>query len=263
MSGESCVGIKIINEVPFFGLGDSLENRLRNVKLRGFSDVRIYENANFEIIDLSLGDIENVLCVPQLNVYKTHLARIDSLYKLFQKQGIDILQLDKAYDFIATSKSGEQTEWTILPPIAEKFFLPATSDGKVDYSNLIGDKLKKKLNEEGLGINLEIKNMNHPLGMSGDVLEINDGSHRVHYGVENNMGSRILVAEGMTPGFPYYAVPQPYSSVGVLEKEDPYAPETKIHVVDAPGHKHLYRLFPSGGIMSGAVRFDPKLKENQ
>lgn len=263
MSDENCVVIEIIKELPFFGQENTLESRLRNVRLRGFPDVRIYENAKFKIIDLSLENIKNVLCVPQLNVYKTHLTRIDSLYELFQEQGIDILQLDKAYDFIATSESGEQTEWTILPPIAEKFFLSATSDGKVDYSNLIGDKLKKKLNEERLGINPETKNIDHPLGMSGDVIEINDGSHRVHYGVENNIGSRILIAEGMTQGFPYYAVPQPYSSVIVLEKEDPYAPETKIHIVDVPGHKHLYRLFPSGGIMSGTVRFDPKLKEKQ
>lgn len=262
MSDEGCVGIRIINEIPFFGLGDSLESRLRNVRLRGFPEVKIYENAKFKIIDLSLWDIKNVLCVPQPNVYKTHLARIDSLYKLFQKQEINILQLDKSYDFIATSKSGEQTEWTILPPIAEKFFLPATSDGKVDYSNLIGDKLKKKLTEEGLEINSEIKNIDHPLEKSGDVIEINDGSHRVHYGVENDIGSRILIAGGMTQGFPYYAVPRPYSSVIVLEQEDPYAPETKIHVIDVPGHKHLYRLFPSGGIMSGTIRFDPKLKEN-
>ena len=70
----------------------------------------------------------------------------------------------------------------------------------------------------------------------------------------------LLVVSGMTPGFPYYAVPQEYSVVRVHDKRDDDAIETKIHVLDSPGHKLLYRLFPSGGIKSGDVRFDPKLK---
>jgi hypothetical protein len=72
----------------------------------------------------------------------------------------------------------------------------------------------------------------------------------------------MLFISGMTEGFPYYAVPQPYSNVTLMEKRDDTLPETKIHIVEAPGHKDLYRLFPSGGIMSGEVRSDPKLKDN-
>ena len=82
---------------------------------------------------------------------------------------------------------------------------------------------------------------------------INDGSHRIHYGFENN-GIIILRASNMTPGFPYYAAPQPYSRVKVVPKRDQAATETKIHVVEEPSHKNLYRLFPSGGIKSGDVR---------
>ena len=42
MSDESCVKIEIVKEIPFFGK-NSLETRLRNVRLKGFPDVKIYE----------------------------------------------------------------------------------------------------------------------------------------------------------------------------------------------------------------------------
>lgn len=259
MSNEICKSIEIIKEFPFFGVGDTLENRLRNVRLRGFPDVKIYENSGFELKKFSSEAIKRHLQTPQLNVYKNHLGRINVLDKLFQEEGIDILHLTKAYDFIATSESGKITEWTMIPPVVERFYLPMTKKGYVDYTNLIGEELRKKLEENGLGINQQVFDMKHPV-YDGQVSEINDGSHRVHFGLLTR-GVTVLIAEGMEIGFPYYAVPQAYSGVKELEKEDPYAPETKIHVVDAPGHKDLYRLFPSGGIMSGTVRFDPKLND--
>jgi len=43
------VSIQITKKIPFFGQGDTIENRLRQVKLRGFPNVRIYENANFAL----------------------------------------------------------------------------------------------------------------------------------------------------------------------------------------------------------------------
>lgn len=259
MSDESCKSIEIVNGIPFFGKGDTLENRLRNVRLRGFPDVRIYENADFEVKRLSSEEIPLFLQTPQLNVYETHLSKIDLLCKLFQNKGIDILHLNKAYDFLATSESNEITEWTMAPPVVERFFI-SNNVGNVDYGKLIGKELMKKLNERKLGINPQIFQMKHPT-KSGWVNEINDGSHRIHHGFELGKGVTILLAKDITSGFPYYAVPQEYSLVNKLEKEDSYASETKIHIIDAPGHKDLYRLFPSGGIKSGAVRFDPKLKD--
>ena len=58
----------------------------------------------------------------------------------------------------------------------------------------------------------------------------------------------------MTSGYPYYAAPQPYSSVNVAQVRDQDGINTKIHVLQDPAHKSLYRLFPSGGIKSGDVR---------
>ncbi len=256
MSEESCVRIEIIKTVPFFGGGDSLENRLRNVRLKGFPEVKIYGNAHFECLFLMPEEIMNSLHTPQPAIYQPHLNRIGSLAELFAKKGIDIMNLENAYDFSAWSESGAETQWTMLPPIVETFSIPRHGDGTFNYSPLIGDELSQALAQNNLGINPEAAMMHTKC--SGKYSLINDGSHRIHYGFQNH-GIKVIRVSGMTPGFPYYAVPQPYSSVNVRDKRDDTAIETKIHVVDSPGHKLLYRLFPSGGIMSGQVRPDKKL----
>ncbi len=259
MTDESCVKIEIVKEIPFFGSGDTLETRLRKVGLRGFPEVKIYKNARFRDMYLSPSLIPQIFHTPQLSVYQTLLDRINSLARLFQQQGIDILDLDQAYDFVATSESGEETNWTMLPPIVERFEIPGREKGKLDYKPLIGPELRKSLEENGLDINPEAHELNHTDKL-GIYSLINDGLHRVHLGLQNK-GIKIIQITGMTSGFPYYAAPQPYSKVELKPVRDDKAVETKIHIVDAPGHKNLYRLFPSGGIMSGEVRSDPKLKE--
>jgi hypothetical protein len=259
MSEKECVGIEIIKEIPFFGEGDSLEGRLRNVTLRGFPDVKIYQDARFEIEFMFPDQIKENLHTPQLRVYRTHLERVGKLRELFLKEGIDILCLDKAYDYVATDSEGEQTEWTMLPPVAEIFSTPQNSEGQMDYNQLIGDEVRQKLKESGLNLNPEVLDLPLP---TGNITLINDGSHRIHYGVENG-GIKILKIRGVTPGFPYYAAPQKYEGVKVFptREEAVNLPETKVHVTEAPGHKDLYRLFPTGGILSGTVRSDKKLEE--
>lgn len=258
MSDETCVKIEIIKAIPFFGEGDSLETRLRNMSLRGFPDVKIYENATFEYKFFNSSQIVNELHTPQLRVYRTHLNKLEQLNKLFLEKRINILNLDYAYDYVAFDSQGNQTEWTILPPVTETFEIPKNSKGQMDYSSLIGSKLSKSLKEKGLGFNQEVLDLPYP--NSGEPLDlINDGSHRIHYGFENS-GIKILNVSGVTPGFPYYAAPQKYK-IKVFNTRDEALtePETKVHIVEAPGHKDLYRLFPSGGIMSGSVRSDKKI----
>jgi len=262
MNDESCIAIKILKEVPFFGKGDTLEKRLRKVSLRGFPEIKIYENSNFEFVFLTPEEIITKLHIPQPSIYMTHLDKINSLAKHFLKQKINIFNLDKAYDFIATSKTGQETEWTMLPPVIERFHIPKTNNGKFNYASLIGEKLSKSLKINDLGINPEISKIEYT-SKTGFFDEINDGSHRVHYGLETGKGIKILIISEMASGFPYYAVPQKYSTVRIHKERDNSAIETKIHVVDSPGHKHLYRLFPSGGIKSGEIRFDPKLGKNE
>jgi dCMP deaminase len=260
MSDENCVSIKIIKKIPFFGEGDSLANRLRKVSLRGFPPVKIYENSEFEPKVMSREEVFSNLQIPQPNVYNEKLKRIEILYKLFIEQGINIFNLDYAYDFIAISESGEETQWTMIPPIVEQFRMPKNYNGTFNYGHLIGEELKKTIQEKGYIINPGIHEINYP--RSDDLFnEINDGSHRIHCAIENGFSIKVIIIKNITFGFPYYAIPFEYSNVKLIEKRDEFEKETKIHIIDPPGHKELYRLFPSGGIMTGEVRSDPKIKD--
>jgi hypothetical protein len=250
--------IEILKEVPFFGEGDSLESRLRKVTLRGFPDVKIYENAQFDFVFLTPEQIKQKLHTPQPSVYRNILDRMGRLAALFQEKGIDIRNLDRGYDFVAFSPSGEVTEWTMIPPIVENFQIPS-ANGMLDYTPLIGERLAQALQKENLGLSPEAARMPHT-AQGGVYNLINDGSHRVHYGYENG-GVKVLIVSKITKGFPYYAAPQPYSSVFIHPERDEKSADTKIHIVQSPGHKHLYRLFPTGGIKSGVNRFDYKLNK--
>lgn len=241
---------------------DELFRRLRNVSLRGFPDVKIYQNAEFEFVYLDSREIETTLHTPQLRVYRhPNLELIAELNELFIKQGIDILDLHNGCDFLAYDETGKTTEWTLIPPVVERFFIPKAFDGRLDYSSLIGEEVKKKLKEEGLTINPEVSSLPYPSD-SGWVNLINDGSHRVHFGFQEG-GINILRISGMKQGFPYYAAPQRYNvSVFETREEALKNPETKVHVLESPAHKDLYRLFPSGGIMSGDVRPDKNARKS-
>jgi hypothetical protein len=256
MSDETVSKIEILKEIPFTGSGDTLTNRLRKVTLRGFANVKIYEDSEFEWVKFSPEDIQNKLYTPQPGVYRDYLHRIDILNELFKEQDINILNLDRAYDFVAISNSGKETEWTILPPIIERFFIDRTNEGFFDYTPLIGDELKELLSKENLILNPELTKLKH-LNDNGIYDLINDGSHRVHYGFENG-GINVLRISGMKRGFPYYAAPQRYDAVQVYNERTRSDIDKKIHILQEPAHKSLYRLFPSGGIKSGDVRNIPK-----
>jgi hypothetical protein len=67
----------------------------------------------------------------------------------------------------------------------------------------------------------------------------------------------MVILSSPQRGFPYYAAPKPYSSVHEeLDSEQ----SDKTHVLTSPGHKLLYRAFPTGGIRNGNVR-PPTSKE--
>ncbi len=257
---ESCIRIDIVKEIPFVGNGDSLVNRLRKVSLKGFPDVKIYKDASFALQTLSSDEIIENLHTPQPHVYRDKLNRVSSLRKLFLEKGIDILHLNNAYDFIAEDNRHVRTNWTMISPVVESFGIPINSRGGFNYTPLIGRRLRAKLTEKELDVNPEVANI--PYTLKEDTCNlINDGSHRIHCGVESKNGIKVIKIAGMVGGFPYYAVPQLYSNIKVIKDRDQKSIETKIHVVEAPGHKDLYRLFPSGGIMSGDVRSDNRLKE--
>jgi hypothetical protein len=262
MTDESCVEIKIVKDIPFFGEGiDSLESRLRKVSLRGFPNVKIYENATFRFEYLNSKAIPQSLHTPQARVYQPNLDRIKSLQELFLAESIDVLNLQMAYDFTATSADGKETEWTMMPPITEEFRIPRSARGTLDYKAIVGDELMAKLKESNLGLNPDALDMPHANTKPLEYFNlVNDGIHRVHFGLQQE-GVLVVTASNITPGFPYYAAPQKYEELKVFPDRAEALKDqtTKVHIVESPGHKELYRLFPSGGIKSGDIRYDPRI----
>lgn len=245
--------IEIIEKISF----NDLCSRLRKVRLRGFPDVKIYENARINIKKLSPQDIKEKIFTPQPTVYQDHLERINSMRKLFLENGIDIYNLNDGYDYIATDSDGNESEWTLIPPVIEMILINHTGSG-LDYSEFLGKELKKLMDDGGHTLNPKLNSLSFP-EFSGRnfVPQICDGSHRIHSGVLENVNQNILLIENIIFGFPYYAAPQPYSTIRVIPTRD--ETELKVHILTDPAHKLLYRSFPTGGIKSGDLR-PPKQK---
>ncbi len=236
-----------------------LDSRLRNVSLRGFPEIKIYGDSDISIREVSSDWINSDLFIPQPSVYrKGFLNRIKKVHELFMEKGINIFHLDRGYDYIAIDSEREETEWTMIPPVIEIVRIDFTQRGRLDYSNLIGEELRRKMEEEGYQLNPELKNLNFKdyQRFSGihQVPLVCDGSHRIHSGLEKTTKQNLLLINGPKQGFPYYAAPKPYSAVHVVEERPEGGGDDKTHVLTSPGHKLLYRLFPSGGINSGILR---------
>jgi len=238
---------------------NELDSRLRNVSLRGFPDVKIYRDARIEIDSISpLGVMR--LFTPQPCVYTPILKKVEELSNLFSSKGIDIFNLRGGYDYLATDEKGEVTQWTLIPPIVEMLPIKFNSGKGLDYSQSVGQELFSMMKEKSYELNPELQNLDYLAyekfkGITSLIPEICDGSHRVEVG---RRGFQNLVfITSPERGFPYYAAPKPYSSV----HEEPDSENSdKTHVLTSPGHKLLYRLFPSGEILSGTVR-PPTSKE--
>lgn len=239
---------------------DELSSRLRNVSLRGFPDVKIYGGAEMTIDSLSPIKVRE-LFTPQPCVYTEILKRVDKLTDLFSAKGIDIFDLRGGYDYSATDERGEVTDWTMIPPVVE--IIPVSFKGKgLNYSDSLSPELLALMKENGYALNPELQDLDYPeyerfKGKTQKISEICDGSHRVEAGVRRGLEQNILLIDAPVWGYPYYAAPKPYSCV---HEESDKEKSDKTHVLTSPGHKLLYRLFPSGGILSGTVR-PPTSKE--
>ncbi len=245
--------IKILQE---FGFGE-LCSRLRKVSLRGFPNVKIYGNARIKIDSVSPEKIREEIFTPQPSIYKTELDKVAGVAELFLKKGIDIFQLDGGVDYLSYENK-ETKEWTIIPSVIEVLPIKFNLEKGLDYSESIGDELKVVMNERGYILNPELKNLDFLVyeefrGKTVKILEICDGSHRIELAVRKNLEQKLLFIDSPVNGFPYYAAPKPYNCI----HEEPERIEEKLdktHVLTSPGHKLLYRLFPSGRIKSGTVR---------
>ncbi len=239
--------VDILKEVSF----EELCERLKKVQLMGFADICVYEDANFEVRSCNPTYISNRIFTPQPSIYQTELDKIGKVNELFLKKGIDIFDLNGGYDFVSLGER-EEKRWTIIPPIIERLPIPIKYYGWFDYGEAISDSLRNKLKEENLRLrDLDIILEYMLVTPWFDI--ICDGSHRIHFAVLDGRKQNLLFIDNIREGWPYYAIPQPYSKVHV----EPFRDEEKLdkqHVVEEPAHKHLYRLFPSGGIFSGDVR---------
>ncbi|MFH0808639.1 MAG: hypothetical protein V1888_03425 [archaeon] len=239
----------------YFGMFE-LKKRLRNVRLKGFPDVKIYEDAKIQIENRTPEEIKTNIFIPQPTIYrKGFLNKIDRLAKVFSAKGIDIFNLNGGVDYTAYS-NGDQTDWTIIPPIVEVIPINFTN-GHLNYAPWLSKELQELMEKTKCGLNPELIMLSyHEYPRSGlhPIQIICDGSHRVHSGLEKRIPQNLLFIESPKKEFPYYAAPQPYSSVHVENKRPKEGATTKVHVLESPAHKSLYRLFPTGGILNGTVR---------
>jgi hypothetical protein len=237
---------------------EEMYSRLRKVVLRGFPEINIYEDADMAIKEVSSEWVHSNLFIPQPSVYRNgFLDRLDRVHKLFMKQGIDISKLRGGYDYIATDSEGEETDWTMIPPVVEVVDMNFVN-GRLNYSGLIGEELREVMEESGYQLNPELGALDFEeyKNFQGRIAIplVCDGSHRVHSGLEKSASQNLVFIDGPKQGFPYYAAPKPYSAVHIIEDRPDGGAGDKTHILTSPGHKRLYRLFPSGGINSGTVR---------
>jgi len=253
--------IEIEKEV---GIRD-LDARLRNVRLRGFPDLKIYEEADIEIKEVSPEQVKKDIFIPQPRVYRTFIDGLMRIAEMFKEQEIDIFRLTSGYDYTAFYNGGGVGRWTMIPPVIEVVPIFFNAERGLDYSRMIGPTLKEFMERRGYSLNPELLNLDFPEfarfkknpGAHAIPL-ICDGSNRIHAAIEQGRSQNVLFIDGPKPGFPYYSSPKPYSTIHVEQDRESGAGSDKTHVLIEPGHKELYRLFPSGGILSGDVRPDDK-----
>lgn len=253
------VKIEVVKQLPI----DELDARLRNVRLRGFPDVKIYESADIEIKEVSPESIRTRIFTPQPRVYRTFIQGIEKMAEMFAKEGIDMFRLGTGYDYSATYADGQTCNWTLIPPVVEVLPIVFNKGKGLDYSGLIGEELRKVMDKKGFKENPELNELDFPefeplRGGTHFISEICDGSNRVHSALERGINQHLLFIDGPIRGYPYYAAPKPYSTVHVESERVDGSKSDKVHVLTDPGHKELYRLFPSGGIHTGDVRPDKK-----
>lgn len=238
-----------------------LDARLRSVSLKGFPDVKIYADSDISIQAFSPEQIKRRVFTPQPRVYRSFIDRINRMAGLFAGKGVDIFRLTEGWDYVAIDDAGQATNWTIIPPVVELVDIGFTGRG-LDYSRSISPELKARLDKEGHKVNPALESLWFPEfeGYRGvnSVLLINDGSNRVHAALEKGIEQHLLVMNAPKTGYPYYAAPKPYSTVHIERERTGGDKSDKTHILSEPGHKLLYRLFPSGGIHSGDVRPDHK-----
>jgi hypothetical protein len=143
----------------------------------------------------------------------------------------------------------------MLPPVIEENELPV-EDGKINYGKKMPG-FREELNPVALS---------HLVSGTDDTRVfpiVCDGMHRVYSAFASGKEITVIWVSKIRKEFPYYAVPQEFSKTTLIPRREnadlpQYRGTEKIHVLRKEREKDLYRLFPEGGIMAGAVRPDTK-----
>lgn len=183
--------IEIVRSISF----DELVQKIRDVPLmkprEDGSQIYVYKDADISLQQLRSEQVNP----PTFYLLKKQMEVQRDLRRLLAEQGIDSLNLDRALEI----KNDSGKIWTLTPPIIE--VTPRTvkynqQQGEIDYSQ-------------------RSSNINIPL--------ICDGAHRVALARELNTSFTAVYISGVDENFPYYAHPNGWDMVNVVEE----VPKTK------------------------------------
>jgi hypothetical protein len=211
-------GIRILREIPW----SELEERVRGVPLleKGEDGAEIfpYENAKISLRRVSTAE----LCCPSRYALKGNLEEQRRLHHFLRDYGLDSLSLSSALEL----SDGSDRVWSLLPPVVEVFnqeviFPPRA--GEIDHTG---------------------RSSVIPIQM------LIDGVHRVLLAREIGAEINVLHITGVNERFPYYALPNSWEELRILDELPATAQEKKLY-----RRENCYGLFRNFDLLGcGAPR---------
>lgn len=197
VSGMTQRALEIVREIPW----KELEQKIREVPLleKGDNGAEVfpYSTAKIAIRNVSVKE----LCCPSKYALKINLEEQRRLHQFLLESGIDSLSLTSGVEL--TDGSGEI--WSLLPPVVEvveqEVIFPPR-EGELDHSN---------------------RSSLIPMQM------LIDGVHRVLLARELDRELNVLHITGVDPHYPYYALPNSWSELQVLNELPRSAQEKKLY----------------------------------
>ncbi|MBX4212440.1 hypothetical protein KW787_03240 [Candidatus Pacearchaeota archaeon] len=207
------MNIELIRKIPF----EELERMVRKVPLKqknpDGSSIFVYENAHISLKKL----ISDQVNPPTFYLLQKNLDFQHQLHDYMKdKHNIDTLNLEGALEI---RNNDTNQEWTLTPPIIE-----------------VVPKTVKYVPREGeLIYDAEVK-VQIPL--------INDGAHRV--ALARNLGESFtgLYISGAPEKFPYYAHPNSWDRVKIVEEVPKTKEEKKLYT-----RENCYALYRDFGVI--------------
>ena len=203
---------EILKEIEF----SELEGLVRKVPLMkqndGDEDILVYRDANISFRELNVEEVNpTTFYIVRDNLDFQRGLRAE----LMHQYGIDPLHLTKAYEI--RNEAGEV--WTLMPPVIEVAhrnvnYVPGAQE--LEYTDTFGIKI--------------------PI--------INDGAHRVYLAKEEGETFTGVYISGIPEEHPFYAHPNEWSRVKVVDSVPKTKEEKKLYSRD-----NCYQLYRDFGIL--------------